>query len=76
MQCENCKPRTITTAEELDALPAESAILDRDRTPWVCDGDEVAPWASFCEDLFGGPIWKDSRDIRLPATILHDPSTP
>ncbi|MGY2747237.1 hypothetical protein [Arthrobacter sp. UYCu723] len=65
------KPRTISSVEELDALPAKSAILDREGTPWVGDGDKVEPWASVCEDPFGGPIWKDSRDIALPATVLY-----
>lgn len=68
------KPRTITTAEELDALPTKSAILDRNGTPWVGDGDKVEPWASVCEDPYGGPIWKNSVDIALPVTVLHDPA--
>lgn len=65
------KPRMAMTAADLDALPAKSAILDSEGTPWVGDGDTVEPWASVCEDPFGGPIWKDSRDIALPATVLH-----
>lgn len=65
------KPRVVMTPAELDALPAKSAILDANGTPWVGDGDTVEPWASVCEDPFGGPIWKDSRDITLPATVLH-----
>lgn len=67
------KPRTITTVAELDALPAGSVILDPEGTPWVGDGDKVEPWASVCEDPFGGPIWKNSRDIALPATVIHEP---
>ncbi len=70
------KPRVVTTVEELDALPAKSAILDRDGTPWVGDGDKVEPWASVCEDPYGGPIWKNSIDITLPATVLHEGNTP
>lgn len=66
------KPRTITTVTELDALHAKAVILDPNGTPWVCDGDMVEPWASVCEDPFGGPIWKNSRDIALPATVIHE----
>ena len=70
------KPRTITTAEELDALPAKSVILDRSGTPWVSDGDPTQPWASVCEDPYGGPIWEDSARIALPATVLHEGEKP
>ncbi|UVF61009.1 hypothetical protein SEA_SAKAI_46 [Arthrobacter phage Sakai] len=67
------KPRAITTAEELDKLGAKSVILDAHGTPWVCDGDPAQPWASVCEDPQGGPIWEDSEDIALPATVMHEP---
>jgi len=67
------KPRTITTVEELDALPAKSVILGRAGMPLVSDGDKVEPWASVCEDPYGGPIWKNSADIALPATVIYSP---
>lgn len=70
------RPRTVVTIEELDALPARSAILDQNGTPWVGDGDKVEPWASVCEDPYGGPIWKNIRDIDLPATVLHKGGQP
>lgn len=65
------KPKQVTTAEELDALPAKSVILDSEGTPWISDGDKVEQWASVCEDPYGGPIWADSLVITLPATVLH-----
>ena len=68
------KPRTITTVEELDALPMGAAILDTLRAVWVNDGDTVAPWASLGEgNLEGGPIWVSAEDIALPATVLYAP---
>lgn len=66
------KHRTVTTPEELDALPANSAILDHEGAPWLSDGDQTEPWASVCENPLGGPIWKDSGDITLPATVLYE----
>lgn len=67
------KPRTITDGEEMEGMHAKAVILDANGTPWVCDGDMAEPWASVCEDPFGGPIWKDGRDILLPATVLYEP---
>jgi hypothetical protein len=66
------KPRTITTAEELDALPFKSAILDSSGAVLVNDGDTEDPWASLAEDFHGGPIWTSSAYIALPATVLHE----
>lgn len=59
-------PRTITSVEELDALPNGSVILDADRaTATRLDADywEVAGYAShFRIDA-----------ITLPATVLYEP---
>jgi hypothetical protein len=63
------KPRTITTAEELDALPNASLILDA---------------LNYCREaaqLTDGNIWRSmgpaavraSREIPLPATVLYTP---
>lgn len=65
------RPQQINRAEELDALGTKSVILDANGTPLVCDGDAAQPWASVCEDPQGGPIWLDSADVALPATVLH-----
>jgi hypothetical protein len=68
------KPRTITTAEELDMLGANAAILAANGCVWVNDGDDEEPWASLAEDFHGGPIWANAADIALPATVLHEPT--
>jgi len=59
------KPRTITTVEELDALPVDSVALD---------ADGVACQQMKLEGLWesGGEI-VPSREIALPATVLFTP---
>jgi len=66
------KPRTITTAEELDALGRGSTIVEPDGCVWVNDGQSEDPWASFGEDPFGGPIWTESSRITLPVTVIRE----
>lgn len=67
------KPRTITTAEELDAMGWKATVLDANECVWVNDGDTLDEWASLGErDPQGGPIWRGSADIALPATVLHE----
>ena len=59
------KPRTITTAEELDALPLESVVKSAEGNVW--------------EFLVGGWFETASRvghvasDLALPATVLYEP---
>lgn len=60
------KPRTITTAEELDGLPYGSVVLDAARaTATKLDADywEVAGFASHFR----------VEAIDLPATVLYEP---
>ena len=60
------KPRTITTAEELDALPVGSVVLD---------ADNVA-----CQRMKLPELWESGGElittklIPLPATVLHEPA--
>jgi hypothetical protein len=68
-------PRTITTAEELDALPVGSVVLCRGRAfqhypAYPAPFDEYQKWK--CAD--GGFVrsTKDGSQI-LPATVLHEP---
>ncbi|URC18081.1 hypothetical protein QEO76_gp56 [Arthrobacter phage Cole] len=61
--------RTITTLEELDALPCESVIRD-------AEGHVLERWGEPEENLWVTVMVKDyiSRgDIALPATVLLDP---
>lgn len=69
------RPRKLTLFSELDAMGFGSAILDRYETVWVNDGDTLDQWASLAENHEGGPIWKTSYDMKLPATVLHEGRT-
>lgn len=60
------KPRTITTAEELDALPEGSVILSSGGDSAQKDG--VGYWY-----LWGGDIGLESAEVALPAMVLHEP---
>lgn len=62
------RPRTVTTVEELDALPAGSMILDSD--PDALLRTESAGWYSVHD---GDHIPYSSSAITLPATVLHEP---
>ncbi|MEW1813253.1 hypothetical protein AB0284_21430 [Pseudarthrobacter phenanthrenivorans] len=63
------KPRTVTTAAELDALPVGSVILDADQGPW----QKVAPtyWAFPDSTSWYGSQHIAENDF-LPATVLHE----
>ena len=68
------KPRTITTAEELDALPNEALIRTRFGQVWeaakLTDGENL--WRTL-----GPAKLLRSEDIArwsLPATVLHEPT--
>lgn len=67
------KPRTITTVEELDDLGRNAAVLAANGAVLVNDGESDIQWASFAEDAFGGPVWIDPVDVKLPATVLFEP---
>jgi hypothetical protein len=68
------KPRTITTAEELDALPVGSVVLSRGRSyqryePHVTQWAEYHKW--MCPD--GGFIRAETdSSLLLPVTVLHE----
>lgn len=69
------KPRTITTVEELDALPVGSVVL-------TATGRPAHPFvASQKYDNNGDPIWHrggrlggSHGDYVIPATVLFEPS--
>ena len=65
------KPRTVTTAEELDALPVGS-VLNTDTGAWEKasdpdDADDITFWLQA-----GNRRWNPSRDVTLPATVLYE----
>lgn len=63
------KPRTISTAEELDALPFEAVIRDAEGHVLERWGEpEESLWTTVMVNAF---IPRD--DIALPVTVLHDP---
>jgi hypothetical protein len=61
------KPRTITTAEELDALPAESVVLSATSHVYQHESEEDVTWWAHPGDQ---RVYA-SRQVRLPATVLH-----
>ncbi|WP_285240084.1 hypothetical protein [Pseudarthrobacter sp. MEB009] len=62
------KPRTISTVEELDALPEGSIILDGE--PDALLKTSMGNWRSLMdpESSYG------SKYIILPATVIHEPT--
>jgi len=66
------KPRTIATAEELDALPDRSVILDRDGDAWQRMGS--SGWTCAVRALNTSEQPSGSLACVLgPATVLHAP---
>lgn len=64
------KPRTITTVEELDALPAWSVVRSEQATIWEkFDGSPTGDFWAETMTLGQHP----SDHIALPATVLHTP---
>jgi len=66
---ESRKPRTITTAAELDALPVGSVVLDADRDAWQMRGD--GDWAMVgCEAAYPSSHVFSDTEMRHPVTLL------
>lgn len=66
------KPRIITTAEELDALPVGSVVLDNDGYGEVYQKAARRP-AGIKWYETGYAIHWDSLELNLPATVLYSP---
>ena len=66
------RPRTISTVEELDALPGASVV--KDALTQVFEKQEAGVWHDGPHDwlAFDGKFW-DVDAIHLPATVLHEP---
>ena len=64
------KPRTITTAEELDALPVGSVV----RTDFGCTVEKDCDFGSGKEfwSNVGSEDRRNSGHIALPATVIHE----
>ena len=63
------KPRTVTTIEELDALPFEAVIRD-------AEGHVLERWGQPKENLWATVMvgaYIPRGDIALPATVLYSP---
>lgn len=62
------KPRTITTVEELDALPDGAVIVDADKNAYTAlkRADGTNWWNAAL-------TYADGTAIALPATVLHEP---
>lgn len=69
------KPRTISTAEELDGLGRDAAVIDANRRVWANDGDSLDQWGCLNHDDYPHSlVWRGSNDIALPATVLYEPT--
>ena len=67
------KPRTITTAEELDALGRGASVLDAGQNVWTNDGDSLDQWGCVHHDDYPvSLVWRGSADVALPATVLFE----
>lgn len=64
------KPRTIETAEELDALPKRSVILLNDGNVAQKDGHYWFEASSYDMPMTSLYIWENDF---LPATVLYEP---
>ena len=68
------KPRTITTVEELDALPYESVIVDAYDTPYVCERHKLD---GTCNEWrmagMGGLFTSDDVLLHGPAAVAWEP---
>ena len=67
------KPRTITTAEELDALPVDTAIIGTSHEPKRWPGSPYAKTPNGEWFDYGNGYTVGSDDIMLPATIIFEP---
>jgi len=66
------KPRTVTTVEELDALPVESVVRSDMGNVYVKDYDLDNPEDSWWAIVGSSMQYKNNR-ILTPATVLHEP---
>lgn len=70
------KTRTITTAEEMDALRFQSVVLDAYGTPYVCERHATDGTRNQWKPAGMGHL-EESEDILYhgPATVVHEPTT-
>ena len=68
------KPRTVTTAAELDALPVGSVVLDKDGDPWQSIRNSGLWWCTDPGIEYGFEATELLNDFG-PATILHEGPT-
>lgn len=69
------KPRTITTAEELDKLRFQSVVLDAYGTPYVCERHRTDGTRNEWKP--SGMDHLDESDTILdhgPVTVVHEPA--
>lgn len=70
------RPRTITTVEELDALPNGSVVLSNDYRHW---GEQWQVTFQRWDTGYwhrGGRSGSTDPDYFLPATVLYEPGQP
>ena len=64
--------RTVTTVEEVNALPDRSVVVAANRTILQCVGSVQPDWDGnvWCD---AESRWWGSGDVTLPATVLWEP---
>lgn len=64
--------RTVSTVEELDALPGRSVIVAADCAILQCVGSGQPDWDGnvWCDEE---ARWWGSCDVALPATVIYEP---
>ena len=66
------KPRTVTTAAELDALPVGSVVLDNEGDVWQHRGYAAYQWCNTTGGRNSGLDTSEFAADCLPATVLHE----
>lgn len=67
------KPREVTTAAELDALPVGSVVLDAEGDAWQDRGYAAFNWCNTTSGMNGGLDPELLVSTYGPLTLLHEP---
>ena len=71
-EIDRLKPRTVTTAAELDALPVGSVVLDNEGDVWQHRGYAAYQWCNTTGGRNSGLDTSEFAADCLPATVLHE----
>lgn len=68
------KPRTITSVEELDALPDGAIVLDYYEDVCVLEDSAAAGYRDTHSRTWSQPDGTVNLSVSLPATVLYEPT--